>query len=88
MFALTNSSLGLAEAHVDLLWRVLVEEALTPEAAGENELYKGGGLRSTMVVVGVGCTALRTCTLIVSPPPSKMDCNANNIAIVDTQDAL
>lgn len=35
MFALTNSGLGLAEAHVDLVWRVLVEGALTPEAAGE-----------------------------------------------------
>lgn len=41
MFALTNSSLGLAEAHVDLLWRVLVEEALTPEAAGEDEMNEG-----------------------------------------------
>lgn len=35
MFALTNSSLYLAEAHVDLIWRILVEEALSPEAAGE-----------------------------------------------------
>lgn len=35
MFALTNSGLGLAEAHVDLVWKVLVEGALTPEAAGE-----------------------------------------------------
>ena len=35
MFALTNSSVGLAEADVDLVWRVLVEGALTPEAAGE-----------------------------------------------------
>ena len=37
MFALTNSNLGLSEAHVDLVWRVLVEEALTPEAAGEKK---------------------------------------------------
>ena len=35
MFALTNSGLNLAEAHVDLVWRVLVDEALTPEAAGK-----------------------------------------------------
>lgn len=36
VFALTNSSgLSLAEAHVDLVWRVLVEGALTPEAAGK-----------------------------------------------------
>lgn len=35
MFALTNSGLCLAEAHVDLVWRVLVEGALTPETAGE-----------------------------------------------------
>lgn len=35
MFALTNSSLTLAEAHVDRMWRVLVDEALTPEAAGK-----------------------------------------------------
>lgn len=35
MFALTNSSLCLTEAHVDQIWRVLVEGALTPQAAGE-----------------------------------------------------
>ena len=35
MFSLTNSGLTLAEAHVDLVWRVLVDEALTPEAAGK-----------------------------------------------------
>lgn len=35
MFALTNSGLCLAETHVDLVWRVLVEGALTPMAAGE-----------------------------------------------------
>lgn len=48
MFALTNSSLSLSESHVDLLWRVLVEDALSPEAAGEcvvpcspsNELFE------------------------------------------------
>lgn len=33
MFVVTNSSLCLSEAHVDLIWRILVEEALTPEAA-------------------------------------------------------
>lgn len=52
MFALTNSSLGLAETHVDLLWRVLVEEALTQEAAGEDEMNKGGlenGMRCTLL---------------------------------------
>lgn len=38
IFALTNSGLCLAEAHVDLVWKVLVEAALTPEAAGELSL--------------------------------------------------